>query len=136
MVEGFDSIDDSSINYFETLFQEDKNISLPDIMKIAKKIPSFVSIEDNDHLMDSVSITELQVVLALCKNDKILDLDGIPIEIYRTLFDVLGSDLLRVVDDSRVSGKIPVIFNTTLVALIPKSDFPKSFEDFSAYLSL
>ena len=49
---------------------------------------------------------------------------------YRALFDVLGLDLLRVVDDSRKSGNIPAVFNTTLIALIPKTDLPKYFEDF------
>ena len=51
-------------------------------------------------------------------------------EVYRALFDVLGLDLLRVVDDSRKSGKIPVVFNSTLIVLIPKIDLSKSFEDF------
>ena len=46
------------------------------------------------------------------------------------LFDVLGLDLLRVVDDSRKYGKVPATFNSTFIALIPKIDLPKSFEDF------
>ena len=51
-------------------------------------------------------------------------------EVYRALFDVLGLDLLRVVEDSRKCGKIPAVFNSTLIALIPKIDLPNSFEDF------
>ena len=51
-------------------------------------------------------------------------------EVYRALFDVLGSDLLRVIEDSRISGKVPVVFNFTFIALIPKTDAPKSFDDF------
>ena len=56
--------------------------------------------------------------------------DGIPVEVYRALFDVLGSDLLRFIEDSRLCGKIPVVFNTTFIALIPKTIYPKSFDDF------
>ena len=48
----------------------------------------------------------------------------------RCLFDVVGEDLLRVIELSRVSGKIPVIFNSTFLALIPKIDHPLSFEHF------
>ena len=51
-------------------------------------------------------------------------------EVYKALFDVLGLDLLWVVDDSQKCGKIPVVFNSTLIALIPKIDLPKSFEYF------
>ena len=51
-------------------------------------------------------------------------------DVYRALFDVLGSDLLRVIEDSRLRGKIPAIFNSTFIALIPKTDSPKSFDDF------
>ena len=49
---------------------------------------------------------------------------------YRCLFDVLGEDLLRVIESSRISGKIPGVFNSTFLALIPKIDSPLSFEDF------
>ena len=69
-------------------------------------------------------------ILSLSKNDKSPGLDGIPVEVYRSLFDVLGGDLLRVVEDSRKLGKIPAVFNTTFIALIPKTDQPKTFDDF------
>ena len=45
-------------------------------------------------------------------------------------FDVLAPDLLKVVEESRMSGKILVVFNTTLIALIRKSDSPMFFKDF------
>ena len=50
--------------------------------------------------------------------------------IIMDLFDVLGEDLVRVIELSRVSGKIPAIFNSTFLALVPKIDHPLSFEDF------
>ena len=31
---------------------------------------------------------------------------------------------------TRKFGKVPATFNTTFIALIPKKDMPKSFEDF------
>ena len=46
------------------------------------------------------------------------------------MFDVLGPDLLEVVEESRRSGKISIVVNTTLIALIPKSSSPSAFEDF------
>ena len=66
----------------------------------------------------------------MSKNDKSPGPDGIPIEVYRSLSYVLGEDLLRVVEDSQKLGKIPTVFNTTFIALIPKTDQPKNFDDF------
>ena len=42
----------------------------------------------------------------------------------------MGLDLLRVIEDSRKFGKIPAIFNSTFLVLIPKVDLPSCFEDF------
>ena len=42
----------------------------------------------------------------------------------------MGMDLLRVIEESWKNGKIPTIFNSTFLALIPKSDSPMSFEGF------
>ena len=42
----------------------------------------------------------------------------------------MGEDVLRVVEDSRKMGKIPAVFNITFIALIPKTDQPKNFDDF------
>ena len=80
--------------------------------------------------MCPVSLTEIQSILSMSKNDKSLGPYGIPVEVYRTLLDVLGLDLLRVIEDSRKCGEIPTVFNSIFIALIPKSDSLKSFEYF------
>ena len=42
----------------------------------------------------------------------------------------MGLDLLRVIEESMKSGKIPAIFNSTFIALIPKSDCPSTFDGY------
>ena len=42
LVEGFDDIAGVGVKHFESLFKENKNLFLPDILKIAVNIPSFV----------------------------------------------------------------------------------------------
>ena len=99
-------------------------------MKSASFFPSSISEVKNVELMKVVTMQELKSILAMSKNDKSPCPDGILVEVYRSLFDVLGEDLLRVVEDSQKYGKIPIVFNTTFIALIPKVDHPNSFEDF------
>jgi hypothetical protein len=44
--------------------------------------------------------------------------------------EIIEANLLRVVEESRTSGKVLETFNATFIALIPKNNDPKSFEEF------
>jgi hypothetical protein len=46
------------------------------------------------------------------------------------LYDIIGKDILRVVEESRINGYIHSPLNATFIALIPKKDDPQSLEDF------
>ena len=59
-------------------------------MLSAGYFPTFVSMEDNLNLMKPVILQEIQHILSISKNDKSSGPDGIPVEVYRCLFDVLG----------------------------------------------
>ena len=56
-------------------------------------------------------------------------MDGLLI-FFLDLFDILGRDLLQVIEDSRSSGWIPASFNSTFIALIPKFDNATSLNEF------
>lgn len=56
--------------------------------------------------------------------------DGWPIEFFLGLYEILGQDILYVVEDTRASGSIPASFNSTFIAFIPKSDNPSSLNEF------
>jgi hypothetical protein len=43
---------------------------------------------------------------------------------------VVGDDLLDLVEDSRIRGKIQRSLNSTFLALIPKENSPRTFGDF------
>lgn len=72
---------------------------------------------------------ELQEVLSSFKKDKSLGPDGWSIEFFQSSSDILGRDLLRVVSEARLNGRILAPFNATFIALIPKTDNHSSFED-------
>ena len=52
------------------------------------------------------------------------------IKFFLELYDLLGLDLLQVVNDTRITGRILACFNSTFIALIPKVDNPLSQNDF------
>jgi hypothetical protein len=45
-------------------------------------------------------------------------------------FDLVGPDLLELVEDSRIRGKVNGAINSTFLTLIPKFDDPSTFGDF------
>ena len=92
--------------------------------------PRFVDEEENRDLVKALTEEELKEVLGSFQKDKSLGPDGWTIDFFLGLFDILGRDLLQVVEDSRLAGWIPASFNSTFIALIPKSDNATSLNDF------
>ena len=56
LVEGFDSIAGVGIHHFQSLFQEDKDLHLPEIVKSAGLFPTSINEEDNEDLLKTVSL--------------------------------------------------------------------------------
>jgi hypothetical protein len=56
-------------------------------------------------------------------------MDGL-VQFFIGLYDLIGLDLLKVVEESQMVGHMHAPLNTTFIALIPKSDSPQTFEDF------
>lgn len=97
---------------------------------MASFFPCFVNEEENDDLFSLVTMAELEVVLKWFKRDKGPGLDGWLIEFYLTFFELIGTDLLRIIEDYRMEGKMYEAFNATFIALIAKTGMPVNYNDF------
>ena len=62
--------------------------------------------------------------------EKSLGPDGWTVEFFLHFFDMLGPELLAMVEDTRLSGNVCGSLNSTFIALIPKSDTPSKFAGF------
>lgn len=80
--------------------------------------------------MEEVFEEELKAVLFSFQKDKIPGPYGWIVDFFQDLYEVLGGDLLKVVEDIRMSRRIPVCFNATFITLIPKIDSSSSLSDF------
>lgn len=101
-----------------------------EIMHTAEHFPRFMEQEDIEDLKKEVSKEELGATIKWFKKDKSPGLDGWLIEFYIAFFEILGDDLLKVVEDCRRKGRISSAIKSTFIALIVKSDHPTSFNDF------
>lgn len=81
-------------------------------------------------LMALVSKIEVEGVIKSMQKDKSPWPDGWTVEFFQHFFELIGDEIVRVVEDSRRKGFIYEPFNATFLALIPKSDDPASFEEF------
>jgi hypothetical protein len=52
------------------------------------------------------------------------------VEFFTQFFDLVGDDLLEVVEDSRKRGEVISSLNSTFLALIPKVNKPSTFGDY------
>ena len=112
------------------MFKAPPQASIEEVIRTALMFPCFVDEGGNIDLMKEVLEEELKEVLGSFQKDKIPGPDGWTIEFFLDLFEILGRDLLQVVEDSRSAGWIPASFNTTFIALIPNSNNATSLNDF------
>lgn len=90
----------------------------------------FVDQEEEDDLTKAVTLEELEATLKWFKKDKSPRPDGWSIEFYLAFFDIIGEDLLKVVEDTRIIGNIVSSITSTYIALIPKTDNLVSYEEY------
>lgn len=62
--------------------------------------------------------------------DKSFGPDGWTLEFYLAFFELVGGDILSMVEEARVIGKGSRDINFTFLAMIPKSSKPQSFNDY------
>jgi len=86
--------------------------------------------EEAEHFNKEVTMGELEATLKWFKRDKSLGPDGWKVKFYLSFFEIIGSDLLKVIEESRISGSMHGAINTTFIALIPKTNNPSSYNDF------
>ena len=72
----------------------------------------------------------METALKYFIKDKSPGPDGWPIEFYLAFFDLLGPELVKMVETSRKDGRVVPSLNSTFIALIPKKEMPVSFTDF------
>jgi hypothetical protein len=130
LVNTFEGLSSLGTSHFKEIFKAQVRSSIAEIVNVARLFPRFVEEDEWVSLMEEVSEQELLVVMCSFQKGKSPGPDGWPIEFYLGFFDLLGNDILKVVEESRKNGHIHDPLNATFIALIPKSDNPATFDDF------
>ena len=107
----FEGMDNTRVEQFKSLYKEPAQESIAEVIRVVELFPRFVEEEDNLALMEEVTEEELKGVLQSFQKDKSLGPYGWSIEFFLELYEILGEDLLKVVEDTRLLGRLPVGFN-------------------------
>jgi hypothetical protein len=82
-------------------------------LELARLYPRFVTIEDSGQIDRPVTKQEIWEILKLFSIDKSPGPDGWTVEFYIKFFDVVGDDLLDLVEDTRIRGRVRGSLNMT-----------------------
>jgi hypothetical protein len=123
-------IGSAAFNFFKSLYSAKEKEDTLTQLHVIKEIPRFFSEEDSNDIGRQVTLQEVENVVAIIPRDKSPGPDGWTQELFHHFFDLMGNDLLDVVEESRTSGKVSGSLNATFVALIPKDSKPVSFNDY------
>ena len=90
------------------------------MLEVIAQLPCMVSDEQTLSLKEPISRDELIMAVNDMHSDKSLRPNGWRVEFYSGMFEVNGEDLLFVVEESRVKGRVLEAFNSTFLMLILK----------------
>lgn len=117
-------------SHFQKLFKAPPGATLAEIVWIVGHFPQFIDPKEVEELTTPVMIGELEITLKWFKKDKSIGLDGWIIKFYLAFYETIGHDILKVVEECRIIGRMYEAINSKFIALIPKTDSPSSFNDF------
>eukprot|EP00253_Pinus_taeda_P036198 PITA_36198 len=116
--------------HFQRIFSDPGETTIAEIIRTTQCFPRFTEEGADDELSAPVTKEEVEAAMKSMGKDKSPGPDGCTVELFLHFFDLIGSDIVDVVEESRLRGEIYKPFNSTFIALIPKKDAPESFEDF------
>jgi hypothetical protein len=127
---GEEDLKREAIRHFKGLFELGDPPSTADQAYTASLFPRFVNEEDNSLFDRPCTKSKIWEVLKHFSKDKSPCLDGWTIDFFTQFFKLLGDDLLELVENSRIRGKVQSSLNSTFLAPIPKENNPTTFGDY------
>ena len=99
---GREAIKDEATSYFKTFFNEPRQTTIWAQLETISLYPKIVLEEEVSSIEQAVTMEELSDVLKGFAKDKSYGLDGWTVKFFLFFFDLVGPDLLAMVEDSRI----------------------------------
>jgi hypothetical protein len=106
-------IKEEAVHYFKCFYSASSLPNIEEQFKILDLFPVMVGEEEAVTLYKPVTMAELKSVLFLCKKEKSPGPGQLVNKFFIYFFDLVGEDLLAMVEESRLLGKIIGGLNST-----------------------
>ena len=129
-VESRKKIEEVITQHFSDILTEDGGDRRRAINRITDMIPRTVTRENNEMLLKSVSMQEVEEVIHQMAIGKAPGPDGFTLNFFHHFWDLIKEEVLEIVEESRNKRGIFKDFNATFLTLIPKEvgvDSPDKF---------
>lgn len=123
-------IEKAVMGHFQKLFSKPRGINLQAQMEVIQCMPRIFTAEDNVVIGRPVTLGEVEGILKKMAKDKSPGPDGWSVEFYLHFFDLLGDEMVCLVEEAHISGRISGGLNATFIALIPKISELTNIQDF------
>jgi hypothetical protein len=130
LCKGIDQIKDVVVSHFHQLYSKENDDNEEGNKEFLKNIPALVTKEDNTALLSPTNEEEISKIIWSMDPDKAPGPDGFTIHFYRICWNIIKSDLIRMIKGFLQKAKIGGSTNSTFLALIPKETNPASFDRF------
>lgn len=127
-VKSFKDIFNAGKNNFQIMFKDLDNVNIAELMKVFILFPVLINERLNVELEHEISKEELKAILSSFKRAKIPRIIGYIVGFYLGLYELIDNELLRMVEESRISRKVLGALNSTFIDFIPKNNEPSSCE--------
>ncbi|XP_026417281.1 uncharacterized protein LOC113312760 [Papaver somniferum] len=91
---------------------------------IIKLIPTTITLQENQNLLRTAEPLEIKNILFSMAGDKAPGPNGFPKKIFQANWDIVGEDIIHMVENFFTYGHILKEMNSTFISLIPKTDKP------------
>jgi hypothetical protein len=104
VIRGQEALKEEAVSYFKQLYKAPNSHNLLEKSSTASLFPSIVSAEEAANLYNPVTLSELKDILHNFKKERSPGPDGWTSEFFIHFFDLVGEDLLQMVEDSRINN--------------------------------
>eukprot|EP00253_Pinus_taeda_P013625 PITA_13625 len=127
---GFDQVKAAAEAHFRNLYNIGIQAEEGETNDFLSNIPQLVNDEENTVISRPITTEEVIQVIWSMEADKAPGLDGFSIHFYQSCWEVIKSDLLKMIKGFMIKAKIGGGIKSTFLALIPKETNPETFARF------
>ena len=121
------SIQSAARSHFQDLYSAQDGLRISKQLHVIKNFPCFFYQAGCHHIGGVISESKVLATFKGFKEDKSPRPYEWTVELFLLFFELLGSDVATVVEDTRRIGVTSEGLNSTYITLIPKVDHPDSF---------